>query len=263
MSQYSLTKMTSLLEKHYEKQYKLIKNNKEIVNYNNHKIRHTYAVLFVAQKIMTYEKDIFNNENVIKKAEVANLLHDIWRFYQNNWKRILSWEEFEHGDIGYEILKQEWITDLSILFAVKYHNKININWLYDEKEFQKSNNKKEIINIVNLVRDADKLQNLEYMMFNSNDKLYLEQEISDKISNDVFSEFIEWKSCIKYDNVKTYVDKILYYASWCFDLNYKITKTFLLNDNFISFVENQLENVWVSNYITNWIIWKLKNSLEN
>jgi len=257
MNQYSLTDMTILLEKHYNQQLNKINNKREILNYNNHKIRHIYSVLFVAQKIMTYEKEIFNNESIIKKSEIANLLHDIGRFYQNDWDKVLSWREFEHGDVGYEILKEEWITDLAILFAVKYHNKININWLYKEKGFISSDNQEEILSIVKIVRDADKLQNLEYMLFDSDNEIYICEDHNWKISNLVYKEFMEWKWCINGKNIKNYLDKFLYYASWYFDLNYNITRKFLINDGFIDFIGQELKKHWLENNL----IKNIKNKL--
>jgi len=257
MDQYSLTEMTTLFENHYFKQFKLIQNNENILNYNNHKIRHTYGVLFTAQRIMTYEKDVFNDNEIIKKTEIASLLHDIWRFYQNNWDRILSWKEFEHGDVGYEILKKEWITDLSILFAVKYHNKKDILWLYQEENFKNSKNKEEIVTVLKLVRDADKIQNLEYILFNFNNRIFWLNDINDDYTSRVFLDFLD-KKCVNRNYIKTYIDNVLLFSSWIFDLNFKTSKRFLVNDNFVDFIIWKLEEVNLDKNM----IFKIKETLR-
>lgn len=236
MNQYSLTNMTNLLERHYEYSKNNNITNKDIMYYINHKIRHTYAVLFVAQKIITYEKKIFNNAEIIKKAEIAALLHDIWRFYQNNGEKVLSWNEFEHGDVWYNILINEWINDLAILFAVKYHNKINIDWLYNEEQFIKSQNKEEILTIVKLVRDADKIQNLEYMLFDIDNKLYHDNtDNNDILTTKVLNCFMN-KKLVDRNYINSNLDNLLYYISWISDLNFKTSLDFLKRDNFWMFM---------------------------
>ncbi len=259
MNQYSLTEMTTLFEHHYFSQLEKIKNNKDILNYNNHKIRHTYGVLFTAQRIMTYEKKIFDNEHIIKKAEISSLLHDIGRFYQNNGERILSWSEFEHGEFWYDILKKEWITDLSILFGVKYHNKKDIDWIFDEEDFIKLKDieKEEVLNVLKLVRDADKLQNLEYILFNFNDRLFWLDKIDNSYTDIVLEQFLN-KVCVDRKYKKTYIDNILLLAWWIFDLNFQTSNNFLKNDKFIDFIVLKLEEVSLDKDI----ILKIKATLE-
>jgi len=245
MNQYSLTNATSVFEKHYHLQFEKIKNNNDILNYNNHKVRHTYAVLFVAQQIMWNEKEIFDNKEKIKKWEIASLLHDIARFYQNNGERILDNKEFEHGDIWYEILKNEWYTDLSILFWVKYHNKLNIDWLYKEYDFKKCSEteQKEIIDIANLVRDADKIQNLEYILFDPYNELFiLNKNEKWKFTQINLDDFLNWK-VTKYIYKNTAIDRIINLASWIFDLNFSYSKKRLKQSNFEKFITKRLKEL--------------------
>jgi len=214
-------------------------------------------VLFTAQRIMTYEKEVFNSPEIIKKAEIASLLHDIGRFYQNDWDRILSWKEFEHGDIWYETLKKEWITDLAILFWVKYHNKKDINWIYNEEAFKNSTNQEEIINVLNLVRDADKLQNLEYILFNFNDRIFNLDKIDDKYTEIVVEQILN-KEIVDRQHKKTYIDNILTFTWWIFDLNFQTSKKFLVNDKFVDFIIWKLVEVNLEKDL----ISKIKTTLE-
>lgn len=259
INQYSLTETTTLLEKHYSLQHEKIKYSKEVLNYNNHKIRHTYAVLFVTQKLLTYEKEIFFDNEVVKKVQVASLLHDIWRFYQNDLIKVLSNDEFEHWDFWYELLIKEGITDLSILFAVKYHNKKNIDWLFLESDYLNSdeNKKEEIINIVNITRDADKIQNLEYVIFNFNDVLYWKYDLNDSYDENNLNDFLDWRIADN-NNVKTYIDYLLLLSGWVNDLNFKTSNKFLKHDWFLEFIISQLSKTTLDKKI----ISKIKNKLD-
>lgn len=258
----SLTQATSLLQKHIEKQELKIKND-EVLNYFNHKIRHTYAVLFDAQRILTYEKNIFNTDIIKQKVEVASLLHDIARFYQNNWKRVLTNNEFEHGDAWYNILKNEWIKDLSILLAVKYHNKKLLDDLYIDKEYLScwKIEQKEIELVLKIVRDADKLQNLEYILFSDRNDIFLLNKDSNKIKQDVLDEFFNNK-LVDNDIVSSSADKIVALSAWVFDLNFLTTKRFLKQALFPEFIEKRLTWMWVDEVIMEKIILKIKSELD-
>jgi len=262
IKQYSLTEMTSLFQKHIEIQNKKIQTQ-EVLNYFNHKIRHTYAVLFEAQRILTWEKEEFNNEKIIKKAEIANLLHDIWRLYQNDWKRVLSNNEFEHWDFWFELLKEEGITDLSILFAVKYHNKKLLDLLFQENKFkiQSEEKREEILKVLKITRDADKLQNLEYILFNAEDKLFFRYKEKDEKNNlytkEVLDSFLNW-DLIDSKLIKTQIDYLLLLSSWVFDLNFETSKKILFSSNFIFFIEKNLEKIWLEKNNISEVIEKIK-----
>lgn len=259
MNQYSLTETTSLLEKHYFLQNEKIKNSPEVLNYNNHKIRHTYAVLFVAQKLLTYEKEIFSTKEKIKKAEVASLLHDIWRFYQNDWIKVLWNNEFEHWDFWYELLKKEGIGDLSILLAVKYHNKKIIDWLYLDEDFLKADKFaiEEILDIVKLTRDADKIQNLEYILFNPNDRIYLNYKLNDSFDIKKLENFMNW-ILLNSSDINTYVEYFLLISCWIYDLNFRTSYKFLKQDWFVDFIISKFKEVSLDESI----ILEIKNKLE-
>ena len=259
----TLTTATSLLQKHIEKQEKKIKND-EVLNYFNHKIRHTYAVLFDTQRILTYEKELFNTDVLKKKAEIASLLHDIARFYQNNWERILTNKEFEHGDAGYNILKQEWITDLTILLAVKYHNKISLDVLYEDKEYLacSEEKQKEIKLVSQVVRDSDKLQNLEYIIFSDRNDIFLLDKDSKHINKKILDDFFYGK-LIRNELVISSADKVLALAAWVFDLHFETTKIFLKQAKFIDFIENKLKWMKVDENILDKVVFKLKEELND
>lgn len=218
---YSLSKATELLIDHYQKWTKW--GSEEIITYNTHKIRHSNGVLEVWRNLLIKIKEnITISKELENKCEVVFLLHDVWRFYQNDKKIILSNDEFEHWEKGYEILKDHY--DESICLAVKYHNKYDIKWLYEEENYKKmtEKEKKETEFFTKIVRDADKLQNMIYTIFNFN--IFLKLANKEKnfwdISDETLKNFLNKKSIDK-RNIKTKADYIISMIWWIYDINFK------------------------------------------
>ncbi len=162
---YSLTQATEIFIKHYN-----IWNTDihyEVLRYNTHKLRHSNGVLEIGRNlIIKILENQFILPETINRAEIVFFLHDLGRFYQNNKERILTNSEFEHGNMSAKIAQDEWY-DEKICLAIKYHNKYNLDWLYNEESFQKMNliDKNETEFLSKIIRDADKLQNMIYIIF--------------------------------------------------------------------------------------------------
>lgn len=221
---YSLTKATQILVKHYELWNQ--NTNEEILKYNAHKIRHSNWVLEVWRNLLIKIKENQTlNDEIINKAEIILLLHDVARFYQNNKNNILKNSEFEHWDEWYKILKNEWY-DESICLAVKYHNKYSIDWLYKEIEFKKMSveEQKNVEFLSKLIRDADKLQNMIYTIFNIGHFLDIDvywhwlkrEDISEVNIIDIKN-----KKQIDRKNIFTFWDYLLSSLCWVFDMNFQ------------------------------------------
>ena len=251
---------TTLLEKHVNKQLIKNKNKKDILWYLTYKIRHTYWTLYMAQRIMTTERIKFFNKKLREKWEIATILHDIWRFYQNNWERVLTSLEFEHWDAWYWILKNEWINDLAILLSVKYHNKKLIDPLYKDKEYLSQNNikKNEIDLITKLVRDADKLHNMTYMLYNIDRSTMRWIKVSENnVSKKVLEDFLEWK-LIDIKDVKTLSDELLKNLAFQFDFNFKWSLKILKDSNFNKIYLEKLKKSWIGTKTFNLVENKIK-----
>lgn len=221
---YSLTKATQILVKHYELWNE--NTNDEILKYNSHKLRHSNWVLEVWRNLIIKIKENQNlSDELINKAEIIFLLHDVARFYQNDKKNILKNSEFEHWDEWYKILKNENF-DESICLAVKYHNKYSIEWLYDDEEFKKMSLEiqKETEFLSKLIRDADKLQNMIYTILNIWHFLKIDiyghwlkrEDISQVNIIDIKN-----KKQIDRKNIATFWDYLLSSLCWVFDINFK------------------------------------------
>lgn len=244
---YSLTQATNLLLKSSADNA-----NKDIRDYNIGKIRHTFWVLEIWRSILLKIKENTNLElEIINKAEICFILHDIWRFYQNNWDKVLQNKYFEHWDKSYEIVKNNDYS-LDICLAIKYHNKFEINWIFEEKEYQKMNDweKKDTIFLLNLLKDADKLQNMIYSIFDISNFVNFDKTAWKLLDNDILE--INLKSTqehklLKHSNIVSKGDYILCSISFLFDLNFEesmgILNFYWYIDKSISILEN---TPWVS-----------------
>ena len=103
-------------------------------------------------RVVEYAKELANKMNLSDEdknmVEVCALLHDIARFKQwSTYKTLIDADSFNHGDEGYNILKELGIDDEMILTCTKIHNKYQVPDEFDEHTKL----------ICNIIRDADKI----------------------------------------------------------------------------------------------------------
>lgn len=260
---YSLTKATEILIKHYQKWTQDVEN--EIIKYNTHKLRHSNWVLEVWRNLII--KIINNNDNIIISSETINrieiilLLHDIARFHQNNKKRILNNIEFEHWDEWYKILKEE-NYDEKICLTVKYHNKFNLNDLFKEETYIEMTNddKNETLFLSKFIRDADKLQNMIYEIFNIKWLIKLNHKIKPwNISFSVLDD-LNKKITINKNNIITHADYIVWILSWIYDINFEESIDML---NYYSFFEKIIVELSKLEWVTKENIEVVKQNILN
>ena len=224
----------------------------------NHKYKHSIDVLHWGKKILQNSPELSGvSDEFICYAEKALLFHDVGRFEEavkryeiskNNKLTRDMISQFDHGLIGYELLKDNpQYNDLRILFAVRYHGKMmqDIEALPEYREVLSLPQKDEILQILYLVRDADKLANLQAAK-NHN---HLKEDIFYKQLTDaaktapltpvVKEQFME-KKIILSSTVKTFSDRLLQVLSWIYDFNYQYTKTVFLKDGCAQFLFDEL-----------------------
>lgn len=256
---YSINLATKILVNHYSKQLEKSKNP-ILLKWLCHKIRHTYGVLDVAQKIINTDKNLYLLGSEIKRnMELWCLLHDIWRFYQHDGNNLISTSKFDHGDKWFEILVDEWVDIKSVLLSVKYHNKLDINDMYSDNLYIDSDKKEktEIDIVTKLVRDADKLQNLEYLLFdynntleNFNKKIYKSDKVvPDNYISNVNIEYLENNKMILHKNIKSIAERYCWTLSWLFDINFEWTKDIIIFDDIKWFFVQKLSSLWVDSKI--------------
>lgn len=258
---YSLTKATEDLINHYN--IWNINIEKKVSKYNNHKLRHSNWVLEIWRLILIKMEENKKINDIIKnKLEIVFLLHDVWRFYQNNKERVLAWNEFEHWNFWYNLLQKDWY-DEQICLAVKYHNKYNINDLYNENTFKKMNNdeKNNTLFISKIIRDADKVQNMLYNIFNSDTLSKLDWDKIDwwDISDKIFYEFKKEKLVDRWFVVSK-ADFIVSLLCWTFDINFKESINVL---NMFWYHDKILKELYKINWIDKNKLDILKNVIYN
>ena len=199
-------------------------SNKAIVG----KFHHTYRVLEYAKQI---GMSLNLNERDMWLAQICALLHDIGRFKQNalynTYDDIIS---IDHGKLGYDILKEGLINDFvvdeneqkTVLFAVLNHNKLRILKTNDVNKF-----------FTNIIRDADKMDILKEQALTVNDE-------NPKVNKQII-DCLYQKTAIQNELVKTDIDVILRCLGFIFDINYKYTYKFILNEKIIENKINLLE----------------------
>lgn len=217
---YSLTKATQLFLKHAE--IGTQNASKEVQTYNSHKIRHSLWVLETGRNlIIKIQENTLLSPELKNRAEIALLLHDLWRFYQNNGERVLKNSEFEHGDCSYR-LAQENDYDEGVCLAIKYHNKYSHLPLFEEPSFLSMTDaeKESTIFLTKLTRDADKLQNMIYTVYD----IECFSRLNNGVKNGDISEIIlnEVTSLQPVDrrNIQTQADDIVWVLCRYFDINF-------------------------------------------
>jgi HD superfamily phosphohydrolase YqeK len=199
----------------------------EIRDYLTYKVQHSYGVLASAQKIISLDPALSLTKSETKREfEISALLHDIGRFSQHDGKRRLKNSEHPHGEIGYDILKRLGIHNPRILLSVKHHNKYDLSELESELDYMMADTseKEKITRICGLIRDADKLQNLEYLLYDPSKAIKKTSERETKSVSDACFEAIKKRQQMTKKYAETGAEYLLYYFSWIFDLHHEGTK---------------------------------------
>jgi len=181
------------------------------------KINHSYRTAAYARKI---GQAIGVNEDL---AELIGLLHDIGRFEQiRNYDTFDDKKSVDHAHLGVEVLKKnnyiekycdDKATQDLILNAIEYHNKYKIA---DEIEGEE-------LTYCKLIRDADKIDILNYMEYEDITKLFdFEQVLNSDISNNVYEEMLNSKVVNRHD-AKTEIDDFMLEMGFVYDVNYDIS----------------------------------------
>ena len=236
-----LDQATQIFHKHFSAQIAKVEDDhvKEILWF---KLRHSFGVLEMGKRIVVGDAKL-KNLSVEEKQNLsaALLLHDLGRFYQTNGNRYLTNQEFEHGDAGYNLLKQEGITDSAILLAVKFHNKLHIDDMYKMAEYTSVHEEEQerIKLFVYVVRDADKIDNIAHMTDSWEDP-ELEKKEPDQYISEKVLETLEAKKVVKHADQQTKLDGVINVLTWNFDLNFEGSKQLFHDLGFPDFTLKQI-----------------------
>ena len=202
------------------------------------KKNHSLRVMEISTKIAQEEK--FNEEE-IEIATLIGLLHDIARFRQyTEYHTFNDAESFDHGNMAVEILeKEDFIRnfietdkyDEIIKLAIKNHNKFAI-----EEGLTNEQNK-----FCKIIRDADKIDILYIALeiFWKNEKEKVEKSIIDP----KIKQYIDNRQLIKNskNNKIEYVNSILRFLGFLYDINFKTSFKLILEENYIDRMINRFK----------------------
>lgn len=236
--------------------------NKYDLNINEikYKYNHTLRVVEYAKIICKKEKKLNCDYTLVL---VCSLLHDIARFEE--WTKYNNWNEIDHGNLGYEILKRNNLignfTDnieeqTIILNVVKFHNKFDIPESLSEKEKR----------ILKVVRDADKLDILatidEQIEFekSSNDNWQDKNQviIAEEIMEDIINERL-----LKNSLVNNQALLLIKQLTFLYDLNYRTSFKIIYKLNVVDKRLNILRKILINKEQYKIIEIKIKDYLES
>lgn len=217
------------------------------------KVAHTYRVAQVSRKIAT---ELRLNEEEVELAELIGLLHDIGRFEQlkryDTFKDSIS---VDHAQMGLKVLKEKnFIKEFceedkyyNVIFtAISNHNKYKIEDNLDNKTLMHAQ----------IIRDADKLDILNLLQFETFETLYKKHEIiNEPISEKVYDSIFNNKQVNRKEQ-KTSMDDWVSNIAYIFDLNFKPSFQILKEKDYINKIIDRTktpEMEKVRNYILEYI----------
>ncbi len=229
-----------ILIKYYKEQLqKLIDNNFSSANVNFLKVkfRHSFECYYIGREILKKDKELKNKSDIFKeRAELGFLLHDIGRFFElTNELNSQS-----HGIYGANLLEnKENFDDKLVLIAIRHHDEADI-FLDDDADFLKlsEDDKKESIEILRVLKDADKISNL--YLFKNKNTIYTRKDKRYGFSEEYF-EGIKNKHLIDKKYKNTIFDSIAYYIIWFHELFYEGSKEFAIEHKLIEHLVNMYD----------------------
>lgn len=221
---------------------------KKAVDWFDMKKSHTDDVVEACKEIVAEDKELKGLDDEVKEYAVASsILHDVGRFYEYEGEKCLS-HDIDHGDFGDKVLKDIYNFNVPLInLAVKHHNKISDNSLFDDNEYKKlsGSDKKIALLLLKITKDSDKVANLR--LFGNYGVQFSRRQrqlyISSKIKN-----ALKEKKLINSSMRETCFDSALTYMAWQFDINYnasfEIIRKERLNDKFYGKVLDYIEVVY-------------------
>ena len=171
------------------------------------------------------------NEEDTKLLILIGYLHDIGRFLQRKrYHSYIDSKTVEHADLGVNILFKDNLIrnfiddnryDNIIYKAVKYHNKMNLNYELTSKEklFCKA------------IRDADKLDIFYVATYDNNIKdFYILPYVEGAKLNPKVKEDFDSHRLVDIRNRKTAIDKLANILAFIYDLNLEESKKIITKD---------------------------------
>lgn len=185
------------------------------------KFHHSFRVMEFAREIA---ESLHLSEEDVSLATIIGLLHDIGRFEQwAKYETYVDSKSIDHGDLGSDILKtNDFINQFVeaeeekkiILIAIRNHNKYKIEDDLTERELL----------MAKIIRDADKLDIMKEQGKITKNITFIKPELL---------EVFDQKELCNNQLVESEIDHVFRLLSFIYDLNFKYSCEYLLNNNII------------------------------
>ncbi len=247
-----------ILKQYYTEAAKQVPADSFFTETINHKFTHSLEVLRQGNDILAHTPELQDKGETFRDlAQKALLFHDVGRFEENvrifnacrNGIKIAAMSDtYDHGIIGYELMQNRPpYNDMRILFALRWHGK-NTEEIYASdmyRQIKDSPQFDDIMRILYLVRDADKLANL--YAAKEQDRLHRDlfyTQLPDAIlnaplSSEVKAQFLA-KKIVLSATLRSFADRLLQILSWIYDFNYPATEEIFKHNRYDEFLLNML-----------------------
>ncbi len=243
-----------ILKQYYREATKQVPTDSPCKQTLDHKFRHSIEVLRQGNTILAHTQELQNQNKIFRDlAQRALLFHDIGRFEENvrifnarhNGTEITAMSDtYDHGVIGFELMQNRPpYNDMRILFAIRWHGK-NLEEIYASDMYRQIKDSPlygDIMQILFLVRDADKLANLYAAKEQDrlrHDLFYEqlpEEVLRSPLSAEVKAQFANGKTVLS-PTLHSFADRILQLLSWIYDFNYPATKDIFKQNKYAEFL---------------------------
>ena len=224
-----LEKAWQLLELQFNECFEIVKNDEFYRGYVLEKQRHSKQVAGAGNYIIPKIEWLKSKPaEYIEMVRTAVLLHDVCRFSEIAY-RYKNEGKYDHGVAASELLKHTPLFgDIRIWLPIKHHGHC-IEDLYNDEVYQNiadKNLQKEVELICFIIRDADKIANLNMIANEENIlPLFLGRSCGDKLKDGQISQIVKdsaftYNTAPRFDGA-TQGDHIMSYLSWFFDINYR------------------------------------------
>lgn len=222
------------------------------------KVAHTYKVMNLSEKVA---QSLNMSNNDIELAKLIGLLHDIGRFEQVRLHNTFDDNIFPHSEYGIKVLFEDnkirnfiesFQYDEIIYNAIKYHSDFKLNELGIDSS---------ALTFCKIIRDADKLDIFRVILeenMKTISKISKEQFLKKYISDNVYNDILACNSILRSQR-HTSIDVKVSFIGFVFDINYKYTFEYLLDNNYISKI---IKNIGHTNDETKEKLLKIKKVTE-
>lgn len=245
------------LDKVLEQNPQSAKQIKSTINWINKKAKfHPWEMRHIADDIAKMPEFLseltslgFSEAQIQKDIKLISVLHDIGRLSEVDLKTASKFnmpqvkgKGHDHAIESFEILQSVGLKQPEILLPVKYHGALNFEAALQKDPLYVSlpeTEKKRIMSYTYAVRDADRTANLLSYTIDGikrcgemNDPNYspvLHPEKYYAVSPKCV-ERVQQGDCCRVDETKTYLDTMLKFVSWSFQMHYDSVKKMVATD---------------------------------